>query len=298
MAFGEDRMFNFLYLPCCRGRILTSSLIMFHYIERSGDSMSSKHIPGYFTSVANLHRAKMDCILPLSAGTTEEEKFDFVAFDISREVEKTLNRFDRHPEEKAENLPAINTLIFGKNDDSDRPLDVIVVLGSRKCEYKIRRALEIGKRYPGIKYIVSGGNLSAYDNMTEAEFMASYLTEHGVSPSDILLENRATYTVQNLEFSASVIRKLRAESQKAVSAIGILTDGFHIPGTKLIAAQVNYLEGEDLYWIAAYGPQTKPENWFEDQTGRDIILNEFRKTAILSQRAGIQLFEMMILTTE
>ena len=67
-------------------------------------------------------------------------------------------------------------------------------------------------------------------------------------------------------------------------------DGFHIPRTKLIAAQVNFLEGEDLYWIAAYGPQTKPENWFEDQTGRDIILNEFRKTVILSQRAGIQLF--------
>lgn len=278
MTFGEDRMFNFLYLPCCRGGILTSSLIMFHYIQRSCDSMSSKLIPEYFASVSRLHKAKMDCILSLSTGTTEEEKLDFIAYDISREMEKTLNRFDQHPEEKSENLPAINSLVFGEADECDKPLDIIVVLGSRNCEYKIRRALEIGKRYPGVMYIVSGGNLSAYDNLTEAEFMASYLTEHGVSPSAILLENRATFTGQNLEFSASIIRKLRAETGKALSGIGILTGGFHIPRTKLMAAQVNALAGEDLHWLAAYGPHTHPDNWFDDQNGQNIILNEFRKT--------------------
>jgi hypothetical protein len=278
MAFGEDRMFNFHYLPCCRGGILSSSLIMFHYIQRSCDSMSSKHIPGYFASVSRLHKAKMDCILSLSTGTTEEEKLDFIAYDISREVEKTLNRFDQHPEEKAENLPAINSLIFGETDECDKPLDIIVVLGSRNCEYKIRRALEIGKRHPDVVYIVSGGNLSAYDNLTEAEFMASYLTEHGVSPSAVLLENRSTFTGQNLDFSASIILKLKAETGKNISGIGILTGGFHIRRTKLMVAQVNALAGEDLRWFAAYGPHTHPENWFDDQYGRDIILNEFRKT--------------------
>lgn len=53
---------------------------------------------------------------------------------------------------------------------------------------------------------------------------------------------------------------------------------FHIPRTKLIAAQVNALAGEDLQWFAAFGPHTDPKNWFDDQNGRDIILNEFRKT--------------------
>ena len=136
MAFGEDRMFNFRYLSCCRGRILTSSLIMFHYIQRSAGSMSSKHIPGYFACVSRLHEAKMDCILSLSTGTTEEEKLDFIAYDVSREVERTLARFEQHPEEKAENLPAVNRLVFGEYDDRDEPLDIIVVLGSRLCEYK------------------------------------------------------------------------------------------------------------------------------------------------------------------
>ncbi|MER2056102.1 MAG: glycosyltransferase [Clostridia bacterium] len=282
MSFGEDRMFNFRFLSCCRGRILTSALIMFHYIQRSVGSMSSKHIPGYFSCVSRLHEAKMDCILPLSTGTTEEEKLDFVAYDVSREIERTLARFEEHPEEKEENLPAINRIVFGGSDDSDEPLDIIVVLGSRLCEYKIRRAWEIGQRHPGVLYIVSGGNPSAYDGMTEAEFMSSWLMEHGVSLSDICLENRSTFTGQNLEFSVSIIRALRAETGKALSGIGILTGGFHIPRTKLLAAQVTALAGEDLHWLAAYGPHTHPENWFNDRTGRDIILHELRKTVRLS----------------
>ena len=282
MSFGEDRMFNFRFLSCCRGRILTSALIMFHYIQRSVGSMSSKHIPGYFSCVSRLHEAKMDCILPLSTGTTEEEKLDFVAYDVSREIERTLARFEEHPEEKEENLPAINRIVFGGSDDSDEPLDIIVVLGSRLCEYKIRHSWEIGQRHPGVLYIVSGGNPSAYDGMTEAEFMSSWLMEHGVSLSDICLENRSTFTGQNLEFSVSIIRALRAETGKALSGIGILTGGFHIPRTKLLAAQVTALAGEDLHWLAAYGPHTHPENWFNDRTGRDIILHELRKTVRLS----------------
>ena len=277
-VFGEDRLFNFCYLPCCRGRILTSSLIMFHYIQRSTDSMSSKHIPGYFASVSRLHNAKMDCILPLSSGTTEEEKLDFIVYDVSREVEKTLVRFEQHPEETEENLPAINRLIFGESDDGDKPLDIIVVLGSPLCEYKIRRAFEIGKLHPGVLYIVSGGNPSDHGDLTEAEFMASWLEEHGVSLADISLENRSTFTGQDLEFCASIIDRLRTETGKSLSEIGILTDGFHIPRTKLLASQVDTLAGADLYWLAAYGPHAHPKDWFNDRVGRDIVLNELRET--------------------
>lgn len=70
MDFGEDRLFNFRYLSGCRGRILTSSLIMLRYIQRSVNSMSSKHIPGYFSCVRRLHEAKMNCFLTLSKDTT------------------------------------------------------------------------------------------------------------------------------------------------------------------------------------------------------------------------------------
>jgi len=281
MVFGEDRLFNFRYLTICHGHVLTSSLIMLHYIQRSADSMSSKHIPGYFSCVRRLHEAKMDCILALSTGTTEAETRDFIAYDISREIEKAMDRFALHPEEKAENLPAINQLIFGESDDDDEALDILVVLGSSLCEYKIRRAWEIGQRHPGILYIVSGGNPSAYGDMTEAEYMAGWLAKQGVKSKNIFLENRANFTKQNLEFSAEIIRTLRLETGKSLPGIGILTGGFHIPRTRLLAAQIPSLEGEDLRWLAAYGPHTHPEHWFEDSAGRDIILRELRKTVML-----------------
>ena len=280
-GFGEDRLFNYRYLSGCRGRILTSSLIMLHYIQRNTESMSSKHIPDYFARVLCLHQAKVDCFLSLSKDTTPEEKLDFIAYDITREMKKTLDRFKLYPEEKAENLPAINRLVFGESDEPEDKPDVLVVLGSRSCEYKIRRAWEIGQRHPGILYIVSGGNPSAYGSMTEAEFMASWLTNHGVSLSDICLENRAVFTKQNLEFSAGMIHALRAETGKALSRIGILTGGFHIQRSRLLAAQIPALAGEDLRWYAAYGPRTRPENWFDDPAGRDIVLQELHKTVML-----------------
>ena len=114
--------------------------------------------------------------------------------------------------------------------------------------------------------------------------MASWLAEHGVSVSDIWLENRSTFTGQNLEFSASIIRALRTETGKPLSGIGILTGGFHIPRSKLLAAQTTALAGEELRWLPAYGPHTHPEHWFDDPSGRDIILQELRKTVKLSGR--------------
>ena len=148
IAFGEDRLFNYRYLTAC-GCVVTSSQIMLQYIQRSDQSMSSRHIPAYFSLARGLHEAKMDCILRLSGGTTETEKLEFIAYDVSREIEKTLDRFALHPEEKEENLPAIDRIIFGAPCEAERPIDVLVVLGSRNCGYKIRRALEIGMRNPG-----------------------------------------------------------------------------------------------------------------------------------------------------
>lgn len=280
IAFGEDRLFNFQYLTACGG-VVTSSEIMLQYIQRGDQSMSSRHISAYFSLVRSLHEAKMDCILRLSRGTTETEKLDFIAYDVSREIEKTLERFARHPEEKEENLPAINRIIFGTPCDAERPIDVLVVLGSRNCGYKIRRALEIGARNPGVKYIVSGANPYLDGTQIEAEYMAEWLKAHGVPMSDIYVENRAKYTRQNLEFSAGIIRTLRNETHAALSRIGILTSGFHIPRARLLAANMPVLAGEDLQWFPAYGPLTRRDSWFETPEGQDIVLHELRKTIIL-----------------
>ena len=76
----------------------------------------------------------------------------------------------------------------------------MLVLDSNNCEYRIQRALEIGKFYPGIRYIVSGGNPHISGIGTEAEFMADYLKKNGVPVTDYILENRARNSFENLSF--------------------------------------------------------------------------------------------------
>lgn len=116
--FGEDRLFNYAFIRGC-GRIRTSSLIMLTYLQRSTNSLSSRHVERYFERVMSLHEAKMECFLELSRATTDEEKAEFRARDLAHEVQVTIDRFAAHPEERAENMPLIKAL----NGLRERPAD-------------------------------------------------------------------------------------------------------------------------------------------------------------------------------
>ena len=290
--FGEDRLFNYRYLTLLDEKtIITSEMIMLKYIQRDGDSMSTRHIPGYFQMVYRLHKIKMQCFFDLSKDVTEDERLDFEAYDISREIEKTIDRFEAHPEERAENLPDINQLIFEGPYDENTKIDVLIILGSRNCGYKVDAALGIGRKNPGVKYIVSGANLHCSEVCSEAEYMADRLKESGVEESDIYIENRAQYTRQNLEYSAIILHELLKNgtltaaagtdgetSEKRKLRVGVLTGGFHIPRTRLISEQMSRLKDFELIWLPAYGPSTQKETWFENRAGREIVLSEYRKT--------------------
>ena len=271
IAFGEDRLLNYYFLSYC-GTIVTSSLIALRYIQRSNESMSNKYVPHYFDQILMLHLEKMKCFLNLSKGTDHEERMDFVAYDLSTEIERTLERFGEHPEEREENLPRINEIVFGGKFDPDVPIDTLIILGSTNCEYKAAQALPFFYKNPELRFVVSGGNIHLNGRQTEAEFMAEYLQKHGVPESQIYLENRAKYTKQNLEFSEGVVHEIKAEK------IGIMTGGFHIPRTKILARQTGAFEGKEIHWLPAFGPNTHIDDWFENPTGLSVILQEIRKT--------------------
>ena len=295
LEFGEDRLFNFAFLKACAKYessnpcVVTSALIMLRYIQRSEQSMSSRHIPRYFDCIMRLHRKKMNCFLELAETATPEEKMEFEAGDISREIESAIYRFAEHPEEKEENLPLINQLIFGGPYDINEPVDVLVVLGSRNCGYKAERAFEIGKSNPEMKYIVSGGNIHKDGLKTEAEYMADYLRSCGVAEEQIYLENRARYTKQNLLFTNGIVHELDNEAKirgdgHSPFRVGIVTAGFHIKRTQLLAAEVGAFEGESVYYFPAYGPTTHIDTWFDIPEGRAVVLQELRKTTVLRKR--------------
>ena len=274
-SFGEDRLFNYDYLPHC-GPILTSSVKMFQYMQRSEDSASNRHVPDYFRTVMQLHQAKTACLCGLSKGTTEAEKAAFRSYDLSVEIGRAVDRFALHPEEESENLPEINKIVFGEAGEPSGPFDIIVVLGSENCGYRVEKALEAGRRNPRTRYIVSGGNLHRDGKFTEAEYMAAFLKRNGIDEKNIFVENRARYTGQNLVMAAEIIQAIAGGDPGGLRT-GIVTGGFHVPRTRALMSKISAYERMNVELIPAYGPNTRPDNWYRLEAGRKIILNEIAK---------------------
>ncbi|WP_433946565.1 YdcF family protein [Paenibacillus sp. SN-8-1] len=85
-------------------------------------------------------------------------------------------------------------------------------------------------------FIVSGGLDTTKSRPTEAEGMAKYLNDHGVSKSAILLENKATNTYENLLFSRQIM-----EEHKLQSAI-IITHTYHGRRAMEMAESLSYID--------------------------------------------------------
>ena len=87
------------------------------------------------------------------------------------------------------------------------------------------------EKYSDTRVVVSGGQGQGED-ITEAEAMRRFLISKGIDESRILLESRATSTMENFRFSKAIIEK---ESGKAVTKITFVTSSFHIARAKLLA---------------------------------------------------------------
>lgn len=92
LEFGEDRLFNYDYIPVA-GRIISSSVCMFRYMQRNTESASNRIFPDYYNTIMMLHKAKMDCFLNISENTSLVEKRDFISYDLAKEMRRMLDHF-------------------------------------------------------------------------------------------------------------------------------------------------------------------------------------------------------------
>ena len=273
LSFGEDRLFNYHYLGSC-GKIVTSSLTMLRYIQHEGPSMSSCHIPDFFPKIMRLHEEKVRCFHALSKGTSESEKRQFAAYDLAGEIGSAIDRFELFPQEEAENMPLINQTVFQSPRDTDTDCEILVVLGSSNCGYRVKKAFETGSGHPEMKYLVSGHNPHISGSGTESEFMAAWLSDHGIKEEDIYIENRAAFSEENLIYSEEIIKNTGLKS------IGIVTAGFQLPRIKNLVESRRLFEEYTISYIPAYGPNTAPDNWYKNAFGREIVLQELQKRSV------------------
>jgi uncharacterized SAM-binding protein YcdF (DUF218 family) len=107
-------------------------------------------------------------------------------------------------------------------------LDYIIVLGAHvdgtrptlALLERIRRALEYLEENPRTKAVLSGGKGEG-EQVSEAQAMYCYLTEHGIDGERLLLEEHSTNTKENLAFSLNLLGD-------QPYSVGVVTNNFHV----------------------------------------------------------------------
>ena len=96
---------------------------------------------------------------------------------------------------------------------------------------EVQAALAWLEAHPDCVAVVSGGQ-GPGETMTEGEAMQIWLEAKGVDPSRIIVEDRATSTMENLEYSFELIRAAGGEPDGNVA---IVTSEYHLCRAKRMA---------------------------------------------------------------
>ncbi|MCC3863851.1 YdcF family protein [Terrisporobacter petrolearius] len=134
-----------------------------------------------------------------------------------------------------------------KDVNSTNSMDTMIVLGakvnkegvSKTLKQRLDKAIEYYNENKHLNIIVSGGQ-GKDEVMSEAWAMKNYLVKNGVNKNNIILENKATTTLENIMFSKEIMEDLKLEN-KAL----IVTSDYHLFRGRFIASMLG-IDNEGL----------------------------------------------------
>ena len=117
------------------------------------------------------------------------------------------NKFDGNFENKT-------VVVLGAGIDGDKPSLIL--------QHRLDKTVELMKKADdNVKCIVTGGQ-GEDESFTESSIMKNYLVEKGISENRIIEEEKASSTLENLEFSKKI-----AEENHLPKNFILVTQGFH-----------------------------------------------------------------------
>lgn len=131
----------------------------------------------------------------------------------------------------------------------------IIVLGYQlnadgTMQKELLNRLETAKacagQYPNAYILVTGGGTASGSQTTEADEMANWLTEQGIAPERIIVENRSLTTTQNAKFSYAILK----EQYPQVTSAAIVTSDYHIPWGAVLFETQFLVDGGKLHVTA------------------------------------------------
>ena len=134
-------------------------------------------------------------------------------------------------------------IIHASFGDPEETVDYIVVLGAKVNKDgpsvslwdRICAAYTYLEEHPGVTAVVSGGQ-GTDEPITEAECMYRELVELGIDPQRLWIEDKATSTWENLNFSLDLIE---ANTGTRPAKLGVLSSEYHLFRASLFARACN-----------------------------------------------------------
>ena len=134
-------------------------------------------------------------------------------------------------------------IIHASFGDPEETVDYIVVLGAKVNKDgpsvslwdRICAAYTYLEEHPGVIAIVSGGQ-GTDEPITEAECMYRELVELGIDPKRLWIEDEATSTWENLNFTLDLIE---ANTGERPAKLGVLSSEYHLFRASLFAKACN-----------------------------------------------------------
>lgn len=152
---------------------------------------------------------------------------------------------------------SIETLLVsrGTADNSALEADAVIVLGagvngtvpSLALSTRIDAAAEYLMAHPDVPAVLSGGQGPGED-VTEAQAMFTALTDKGIDPDRLILEEHSTSTMENFRYSKKLLEENGVDTANV--AIAVVTNDFHAFRAYLIARRA----GLDVFVVPAKLP--------------------------------------------
>ena len=128
----------------------------------------------------------------------------------------------------------------GRQTEEDRPAAAVIVLGaglrgrtpSMALQSRIDRAAEYLSAHPELPAVLSGGQ-GADEEISEAQAIYRGLTEQGIAPERLHLEDQSRSTAENFRYAAEELRRLGIDPSTA--EIAVVTNDFHIFRSRFLA---------------------------------------------------------------
>ena len=186
----------------------------------------------------------------------------------------------------------VDKVLYEGIEYKQQPLDVAIILGSNKAHiYRLPYAVEVYKNGLVSKIIVSGGRNIGNANMVEADYLKEKAIEFGIKKEDILVENKAMTTWENMKLSRELM--IKNNMFKTCIKIAIVTSSFHMRRSIMIAERVFSDDSVNIVALPGEDNSTRRTTWFTNEKGRVRAIGEVEKIRDYVKKGEIDDFEII-----